>query len=111
MKGLTNILWWICSWIAIFIFFYLLGTFLDNTYFGIFLFIILAGSYYYLVFRNQNARVKKANTKLLDYLIEGESIIVKGSELMEDNIFETFFPEIVNRKNIKLCQGVDYKKS
>ena len=40
-----------------------------------------------------------------------ESIIVKGSELMEDNIFETFFPEIVNSKNIKLCQGVDYKKS
>ena len=44
MKGLTNILWWICSWIAIFIFFYLLGSFLDNTYLGIFLFIILTKS-------------------------------------------------------------------
>ena len=87
MKGLTNILWWICSWIAIFIFFYLLGSFLDNTYFGILLFIISAGSYYYLVFRNQNERVKKANSKLLDYLIEGESIIVKG---LDTRIFALF---------------------
>ena len=78
MKALTNLLWWFCSWISIFIFLYLLGTFLDNTYFGIFLFIVLAVSYYYLVFRNQNERVKKANSKLLDYLMKDEAIIVKG---------------------------------
>ena len=88
MKALTNILWWICSWIAIFIFLYLLGTFLDNTFLGIFLFIILAGSYYYLVFRNQNERVKKANTKLLDYLIDGESIVVKGLDTRPFALFK-----------------------
>ena len=88
MKGLTNILWWICSWIIIFIFFYLLGSFLDNTFFGIFLFIILAGSYYYLVFKNQNERVKKANTKLLDYLIDGESIVVKGLDTRPFALFK-----------------------
>ena len=88
MKALTNILGWICSWISIFIFLFLLGSFLDNTYFGIFIFIILAGSYYYLVFRNQDARVKKANTKLLDYLIEGESIIVKGLDTRPFALFK-----------------------
>ena len=88
MKVLTNILWWLCSWIAIFIFCYLLGSFLDNTYFGIFLFIILAGSYYYLVFRNQNERVKKANAKLLDYLIDGESIVVKGLDTRPFALFK-----------------------
>ena len=40
MKALTNILWWICSWISIFIFLFLLSSFLDNSYLGIFLFII-----------------------------------------------------------------------
>ena len=88
MKGLTNILWWICSWIAIFIFFYLFGSFLDTTYFGILLFVILAGSYYYLVFRNQNERVKKANAKLLDYLIDGESIVVKGLDTRPFALFK-----------------------
>jgi len=88
MKALTNILWWIFSWISIFIFLFLLGSFLDNTYLGIFLFFILAGSYYYLVFRNQNARVKKANSKLLDYLIEGESVIVKGLDTRPFALFK-----------------------
>ncbi len=40
-----------------------------------------------------------------------ESIIIKGSELMEDEIFENFFPKIVKSKNIKLCQEIDYKKA
>ena len=107
MKALTNILWWICSWVSIFIFLFLLGSFLDNTYFGIFLFIILAGSYYYLVFRNQNARVKKANTKLLDYLIEGESIIVKGLDTRPFALFKRrqIFA-VTNSRVIRLKRGL-----
>ena len=107
MKALTNILWWICSWISIFIFLFLLGTFLNNTYFGIFLFFILAGSYYYLVFRNQNARVKKANTKLLDYLIEGESIIVKGLDTRPFALFKRrqIFA-VTNSRIIRLERGL-----
>ena len=88
MKALTNIFWWFCSWIALLIFCYLLGSFLDKNYFGIILFIFFAGIYYYLVFRNQNQRVKKANTKLLDYLIEGESIVVKGLDTRPFALFK-----------------------
>ena len=107
MKALTNILWWICSWISIFIFLFLLGSFLDNTYFGIFLFIIFAGSYYYLVFRNQDARVKKANTKLLDYLIEGESVIVKGLDTRPFALFKRrqIFA-VTNSRIIRLERGL-----
>ena len=43
---------------------------------------------YYLVFKNQNERVKKANTKLLDYLIDGESIVVKGLDTRPFALFE-----------------------
>jgi len=107
MKALTNILWWICSWISIFIFLFLFGSFLDNTYFAIFIFIILAGSYYYLVFRNQDARVKKANAKLLDYLIEGESIIVKGLDTRPFALFKRrqIFA-VTNSRVIKLERGL-----
>ena len=107
MKALTNILWWICFWISIFIFLFLLGSFLDNTFFGIFLFIILAGGYYYLVFRNQSARVKKANTKLLDYLIEGESIIVKGLDTRPFALFKRrqIFA-VTNSRVIRLERGL-----
>ena len=107
MKVLTNILWWICSWISLFIFFFLLGSFLDKTYFGIFLFIVLAGSYYYLVFRNQNERVKKANSKLLDYLIEGESIIVKGLDTRPFALFKRrqIFA-VTNSRIIRLERGL-----
>ncbi len=107
MKALTNILWWIFSWISIFIFLFLLGSFLDNTYFGIFLFIVLSGSYYYLVFRNQNERVKKANSKLMDYLIDGESIIVKG---LDTRIFALFKRRqifaVTNSRIIRLERGL-----
>ena len=107
MKALTNILWWVCSWISIFIFLFLLGSFLDNTYFGIFLFIILAASYYYLVFRNQNERVKKANSKLLDYLIEGESVIVKGLDTRPFALFKRrqIFA-VTNSRIIRLERGL-----
>ena len=107
MKVLTNILWWICSWISLFIFFFLLGSSLDKTYFGIFLFIVLAGSYYYLVFRNQNERVKKANSKLLDYLIEGESIIVKGLDTRPFALFKRrqIFA-VTNSRIIRLERGL-----
>jgi len=107
MKVLTNILWWICSWILLFIFLFLLGSFLDKTYFGIFLFVVLAGSYYYLVFRNQNERVKKANSKLLDYLIEGESIIVKGLDTRPFALFKRrqIFA-VTNSRIIRLERGL-----
>tara|TARA_B100001287_G_C22563744_1_gene472747 strand:+ start:186 stop:962 length:777 start_codon:yes stop_codon:yes gene_type:complete len=107
MKALTNILWWICSWISIFIFLFLLGSFLENTYFGIFLFIVLAASYYYLVFRNQKARVKKANSKLLDYLIEGESVIVKGLDTRPFALFKRrqIFA-VTNSRIIRLERGL-----
>ena len=107
MKALTNILWWICSWISIFIFLSLLGSFLDNNYFGILIFIVLAGSYYYLVFRNQNERVKKANSKLLDYLIEGESIIVKGLDTRPFALFKRrqIFA-VTNSRIIRLERGL-----
>ena len=107
MKALTNILWWICSWILLFIFLFLLGSFLDKTYFGIFLFVVLAGSYYYLVFRNQNERVKKANSKLLDYLIEGESIIVKGLDTRPFALFKRrqIFA-VTNSRIIRLERGL-----
>ena len=107
MKVLTNILWWICSWILLFIFLFLLGSILDKTYFGIFLFVVLAGSYYYLVFRNQNERVKKANSKLLDYLIEGESIIVKGLDTRPFALFKRrqIFA-VTNSRIIRLERGL-----
>ena len=107
MKALTNILWWICSWISIFIFLFLLSSLFDNSYLGIFLFIILAGSYYYFVFINQNARVKKANTKLLDYLIEGESVVVKGLDTRPFALFKRrqIFA-ITNSRIIRLERGL-----
>jgi len=107
MKAFTNILWWICSWISIFIFLFLLGSFLEKTFFGIFLFIILAASYYYLVFRNQNERVKKANSKLLDYLIEGESVIVKGLDTRPFALFKRrqIFA-VTNSRIIRLERGI-----
>ena len=107
MKVLTNILWWICSWILLFIFLFLLGSLLDKTYLGIFLFFVLAGSYYYLVFSNQNERVKKANSKLLDYLIEGESIIVKGLDTRPFAFFKRrqIFA-VTNSRIIRLERGL-----
>lgn len=107
MKVFTNILWWLCSWIIIFIFLFLVGSFLDNTYFGIFLFIILASSYYYLVFRNQNERVKKANSKLVDCLIQGESIIVKGLDTRPFALFRRrqIFG-VTNSRIIRLERGL-----
>ena len=107
MKVFTNIIWWLCSWIIIFIFLFLVGTFLDNAYLGIFLFIILAASYYFLVFRNQKERVKKANSKLLDCLIEGESIIVKGLDTRPFALFRRrqIFA-VTNSRIIRLERGL-----
>ena len=107
MKVFTNILWWLCSWIIIFIFLFLVGTFLNNAYFGIFLFIILAASYYFLAFRNQEERVKKANSKLLDCLIEGESIIVKGLDTRPFALFRRrqIFA-VTNSRIIRLERGL-----
>tara|TARA_B100000886_G_scaffold205484_1_gene141893 strand:+ start:412 stop:1188 length:777 start_codon:yes stop_codon:yes gene_type:complete len=107
MKALTIIFWWLFSWISIFIFLILLGSFLDNTYLGIFLFIILAVSYYYMVFRNQNERVKKANSKLLDYLIDGESVIVKGLDTRPFALFKRrqIFA-VTNSRIIRLERGL-----
>ena len=78
MKAITNLIWWFFYWIFIFFFCYAIGAYLDNRILGIFLFICLGGIYYYFVFRNQEARVKKANLKLLDVLMRDESIVVQG---------------------------------
>ena len=78
MKAITNLFWWIISWLLIFLFFYFLGFSFNNAFLSFFLLIFCVLFYYNFVFRNQEQRLKKVNLKLLDILMRDESIIVQG---------------------------------
>tara|TARA_Y100001968_G_scaffold273255_1_gene265916 strand:- start:320 stop:1093 length:774 start_codon:yes stop_codon:yes gene_type:complete len=83
MSGVFNLFWWGFFWFILFILMLGIGGFLGDdggAFLGLVLFLILIGSYYYLVFRNSEERVKKAYAKLNDTLMNDEAIIEKGMD-------------------------------
>tara|TARA_B100001250_G_C19744684_1_gene764735 strand:- start:498 stop:1295 length:798 start_codon:yes stop_codon:yes gene_type:complete len=78
MKGIINLIWFFISWFVLFLISIGTGIILENSFLGICIFLIFLGTYYYLVFRNSEIRVKKAFSKLNDILMQDEAIIEKG---------------------------------
>ena len=78
MQGILNLIKFFISWLIIFIISIGVGKLLENTFLGVFIFLICLGFYYFFVFRNSEGRVKKAYSKLNDVLIKDEAIIEKG---------------------------------
>ena len=66
------------SWLIVFLVSIGIGILLENSFLGVFIFIICFGVYYYFVFRNSDIRVNKAYSKLNDILMKDEAIIEKG---------------------------------
>ncbi len=91
MKGIFNAIWLIFYSILLFSFFLLLGKYLNNTSFGVFLFLIVLFLYYYFVFRNSEKRIEKISINFRDILMNDESILVEG---IDKRIFALF-----NRRN------------
>ena len=78
MQGILNLIKFCISWFIFFLISIGIGNLLENSFLGIFIFIICLGSYYLLVFRNSEKRVEKAYSKLNDILMKDEAIIEKG---------------------------------
>ena len=78
MQGILNLIKFIIFWLIIFIILIGVGILLENSFLGFFIFLICIGSYYFLVIRNSEGRVKKAYSKLNDVLMKDEAIIEKG---------------------------------
>ena len=78
MQGILNLIKFFISWLIIFTISIGLGNLLENSFLGVFIFLICLGCYYFLVFRNSEGRVKKAYSKLNDVLMKDEAIIEKG---------------------------------
>ena len=78
MQGILNLIKFFISWLIIFSISMGVGKLLENSFLGVFIFLICLGCYYFFVFRNSEGRVKKAYSKLNDVLIKDEAIIEKG---------------------------------
>ncbi len=78
MKGILNLIRFFISCLILFLILIGLGILIGKSFLGVFIFVICLVSYYYLVFRNSEVRVKKAYSKLNDVLMKDEAIIEKG---------------------------------
>ncbi|WP_193741352.1 GumC family protein [Prochlorococcus marinus] len=51
------------------------------------------------------------NSFLTKLTSNNESVFLKGSKLMKNDVFKIFFKDIIKIEDIKLCHEIDYKKN
>ena len=107
MKGLLNLLYCTISWIVIYFILLSIGSFIDNSFVTILVFIISLGLYYFLVFKNSELRAKKAYAKLRDILIKDEAIVEQGIDKRPFALFsrrQVF--AVTNSRIIRIKRGL-----